>query len=266
MVWYNNLLDSSSAKLKPTGLRGKTFRVLKSERSDRVWLICTVKAGDNLYRSGRTRLRKVDRQISQTAQFYFVKPFTFTENQSGSEPSGLSTLSPFGPSIFVLLDRSHNPLGPLSMTLDRTLTRSRAFIVNRVSRFPQNLFRRIFYRIWKAVDVQFYMTLMQLIELNEREQYLTTSVMMTFTWKDEYMTWRPEMNGGITEIIVPSSKIWVPDVLLYNRYYNHSCPPISGCSPMRFWIILPSNISFTNSFTNIRHVSHSDFSGNCLFS
>ena len=75
---------------------------------------------------------------------------------------------------------------------------------------------------------------MQLIELNEREQYLTTSVMMTFTWKDEYMTWRPEMNGGITEIIVPSSKIWVPDVLLYNRYYNHSCPPISGCSPMRF--------------------------------
>lgn len=71
---------------------------------------------------------------------------------------------------------------------------------------------------YKAVDVQFYMTLMQLIELNEREQYLTTSVMMTFTWKDEYLMWRPEMNAGITEITVPSSKIWVPDVLLYNRY------------------------------------------------
>ena len=59
---------------------------------------------------------------------------------------------------------------------------------------------------------------MQLIELNAREQYLTTSAMLTFNWKDEYLMWRPEMNGGITEIVVPSSKIWLPDVLLYNRY------------------------------------------------
>ena len=100
------------------------------------------------------------------------------------------------------------------------------------------------------MDVQFYMTLMQLIELNEREQYLTTSVMMTFTWKDEYIMWRPEMNAGITEIIVPSSKIWVPDVLLYNRY-SRSCPPIS-CSSKRCQVILPP---FTNTFsTNSKSV------------
>ena len=96
------------------------------------------------------------------------------------------------------------------------------------------------------------MTLMQLIELNEREQYLTTSVMMSFTWKDEYLTWRPEMNAGITEIIVPSSKVWVPDVLLYNRY-SRSCHPIS-CSSKRCQVILPpfTNTLTTNSISGLR--------------
>jgi len=68
----------------------------------------------------------------------------------------------------------------------------------------------------QVVDVNFSMTLMQIVELNEREQYMTTSMMMTYGWKDEYLMWRPEMNGGVTEVVLPASKIWTPDVLLYN--------------------------------------------------
>ena len=26
------------------------------------------------------------------------------------------------------------------------------------------------------------------------------------------------MNGGVTEVVLPASKIWTPDVLLYNRF------------------------------------------------
>lgn len=67
----------------------------------------------------------------------------------------------------------------------------------------------------QPLDVEMSLTLLQIIELNEREQYLTTSMMYNFIWVDEYLKWRPSMNGGIKSIIIPSSKVWTPDVLLY---------------------------------------------------
>ena len=35
-------------------------------------------------------------------------------------------------------------------------------------------------------------------------------------WKDEFLTWRPDMNDGIKEISVPGDKIWKPDFVPYN--------------------------------------------------
>ena len=33
-------------------------------------------------------------------------------------------------------------------------------------------------------------------------------------WKDEYLTWDPSQFNGITKIKVPSSKVWMPDVMV----------------------------------------------------
>ncbi|CBY34912.1 unnamed protein product [Oikopleura dioica] len=58
-------------------------------------------------------------------------------------------------------------------------------------------------------------TLLQLVELNERKQFLTSSVMFNIRWKDEYLAWRPSLNSNITSLVIPSGKIWKPDILLY---------------------------------------------------
>ncbi|CBY14961.1 unnamed protein product [Oikopleura dioica] len=68
-----------------------------------------------------------------------------------------------------------------------------------------------------ALDVGMQLTLLQIIELNERDQYLMTSMMYSFNWTDTYLTWRPSMNGGVDKIVISPGKIWTPDILLYQR-------------------------------------------------
>lgn len=35
-------------------------------------------------------------------------------------------------------------------------------------------------------------------------------------WDDMLLQWKAEDFGGVDEIRIPSSKIWTPDVVLYN--------------------------------------------------
>lgn len=37
-------------------------------------------------------------------------------------------------------------------------------------------------------------------------------------WKDVNLQWNPEDYGGIKKIRVPSTDIWRPDLVLYNKY------------------------------------------------
>lgn len=37
-------------------------------------------------------------------------------------------------------------------------------------------------------------------------------------WKDVNLQWDPEDYGGIKKIRVPSTDIWRPDLVLYNKY------------------------------------------------
>ena len=39
-------------------------------------------------------------------------------------------------------------------------------------------------------------------------------------WKDEVLNWNPADYGGIEEINIHSGYIWVPRLLLYNKYVN----------------------------------------------
>ena len=36
-------------------------------------------------------------------------------------------------------------------------------------------------------------------------------------WTDDYLEWEPSEYGGVREIIVPPSKIWLPDFGIANR-------------------------------------------------
>ncbi len=46
---------------------------------------------------------------------------------------------------------------------------------------------------------------------------MTTNVWLDQEWHDELLTWNPDDFGGITRVRIPCDKIWLPDIVLYNR-------------------------------------------------
>ena len=42
----------------------------------------------------------------------------------------------------------------------------------------------------------------------------------TQLWQDYQLRWEPSEFGGITVIRVMASKVWKPDIVLFNKYYR----------------------------------------------
>lgn len=54
------------------------------------------------------------------------------------------------------------------------------------------------------------------------EQKLTTTAYLEIIWTDEMLTWTPSSYGGIEEIKIPQSNIWLPDIALHNGFQDLS--------------------------------------------
>jgi nicotinic acetylcholine receptor, invertebrate len=59
--------------------------------------------------------------------------------------------------------------------------------------------------------------LTQIIDVDERNQIMTANVWLRQEWYDYNLKWNPSDYGGIDVLHVPSSSIWIPDVVLYNN-------------------------------------------------
>lgn len=53
---------------------------------------------------------------------------------------------------------------------------------------------------------------------NLKDQILTTNVWLEHEWQDHKFKWDPSEYGGVTELYVPSEHIWLPDIVLYNKW------------------------------------------------
>lgn len=53
---------------------------------------------------------------------------------------------------------------------------------------------------------------------DERNQILTTYLWIRQVWIDAYLTWKEEDYDGLDTIRIPSSYVWRPDIVLYNRW------------------------------------------------
>lgn len=42
--------------------------------------------------------------------------------------------------------------------------------------------------------------------------------MLLQEWFDYKLKWNPEEYGGVSQLYVPSEQIWLPDIVLYNKY------------------------------------------------
>ncbi|KAG8190481.1 hypothetical protein JTE90_016719 [Oedothorax gibbosus] len=77
----------------------------------------------------------------------------------------------------------------------------------------------------EPVNVTFGLALTQIIDVDERNQILTTNCWLNQIWIDYGLRWNHSDFGGIRVVRIPADKVWRPDVILYNNadsQYNNA--------------------------------------------
>ncbi|KAJ1357589.1 hypothetical protein KIN20_015768 [Parelaphostrongylus tenuis] len=69
----------------------------------------------------------------------------------------------------------------------------------------------------RPINVTFVFSLTQIIDVDERNQILTTNAWVHQHWFDYKLVWDPRLYGNLTRIHIPHEKIWRPDIILYNN-------------------------------------------------
>nr|AKV94623.1 nicotinic acetylcholine receptor alpha8 variant A [Periplaneta americana] len=69
----------------------------------------------------------------------------------------------------------------------------------------------------ETLTVWLGLKLSQLIEVNLKNQVMTTNLWVQQKWIDYKLRWDPEEYGGVEMLYVPSEHIWLPDIVLYNN-------------------------------------------------
>ncbi|XP_054902894.1 neuronal acetylcholine receptor subunit alpha-10-like [Poeciliopsis prolifica] len=67
-----------------------------------------------------------------------------------------------------------------------------------------------------VINVTLQITLSQIIDMDERNQILTTYLWVRQVWMDAFLSWRSDEYDGLDAIRIPSSYVWRPDIVLYN--------------------------------------------------
>uniref|UniRef100_A0A672UFU5 Cholinergic receptor nicotinic alpha 2 subunit n=1 Tax=Strigops habroptila TaxID=2489341 RepID=A0A672UFU5_STRHB len=116
---------------------------------------------------------------------------------------------------------------PVSMLVWCPLPLSRTGFEQPSSRAEDRLFKHLFtgYNRWSrpvpntsdVVIVKFGLSIAQLIDVDEKNQMMTTNVWLKQEWSDYKLRWDPAEFDNVTSIRVPSEMIWIPDIVLYNN-------------------------------------------------
>lgn len=69
----------------------------------------------------------------------------------------------------------------------------------------------------EPLDVYFGLTLVQIINVYEKEQIIKVNVWLQLRWLDYRMRWNPDRFGRLESIRVPPDKVWTPDLFLFNN-------------------------------------------------
>jgi len=67
------------------------------------------------------------------------------------------------------------------------------------------------------LTVRIKLKLSQLIDVNLKNQIMTTNLWVEQFWRDYKLKWDPDEYGGVKQLHVPSDHIWRPDIVLYNN-------------------------------------------------
>ncbi|KAK2834754.1 hypothetical protein Q7C36_015455 [Tachysurus vachellii] len=79
-----------------------------------------------------------------------------------------------------------------------------------------NPLERPVYNDSHSLTVHFSLSLMQIMDVDEKNQVLTTNIWLQLYWVDYYLQWNPSDYPGVSNVRFPDHQIWKPDILLYN--------------------------------------------------
>ncbi|XP_063598331.1 neuronal acetylcholine receptor subunit alpha-7-like [Penaeus indicus] len=101
-----------------------------------------------------------------------------------------------------------------------------------------------------AIVVKLGLTLQQIIDVDEKNQILTTNVWLNFEWTDHNLIWNESEYGGVADLRIPPKYLWTPDVLMYNS------------ADEAFSSMYPTNVVVTSSGT-CTHIPPGIFMSTC---
>jgi len=88
------------------------------------------------------------------------------------------------------------------------------------------------------IEVTMETMLKKIVEYDYEKGILTSLVWLDFNWFDEYLKWNPADYNGIERIQLPPSKVWVPDIFLFNDVSGHFGTDILSERP---YLVVESN-------------------------
>lgn len=69
----------------------------------------------------------------------------------------------------------------------------------------------------QPLRVDLELALLQLLDVDEKGQTISTNCRLTQRWTDAHLKWNASDFGGIGVLRIPSAQVWKPDVVLYNK-------------------------------------------------
>lgn len=72
------------------------------------------------------------------------------------------------------------------------------------------------------VNVKVGLTITQIFDVDEKNQVLTINVWLDQEWDDEKLSWDPMDYNGLSTLRIPCTKLWLPDIVLYNSASNYN--------------------------------------------
>lgn len=83
--------------------------------------------------------------------------------------------------------------------------------------YQYNKESRPVYNKSKAVDVELDIAYSQLVNLDGKNQILSSKIWIRQIWKNPFLSWRPIDYDGLEAINVDPKLVWKPDLVLYNN-------------------------------------------------
>ncbi|XP_062291888.1 cholinergic receptor, nicotinic, alpha 11 [Scomber scombrus] len=66
------------------------------------------------------------------------------------------------------------------------------------------------------LTVVFSLSLIQIMDVDEKNQVLTSNMWLRMSWFDHYLQWNQSEHPGVKNLRFTTDQIWTPDILLYN--------------------------------------------------